>query len=281
MRQLLAGGCLILLLNGCTAVDPAESTMASSASSSSSVALQTTEPPESGELSDSTTTSNAVPLTTTTIVHFVDGVARLDFRDDIGIGIGGLHPVGVSGPVTGWVSTVSPAPVSVGFDGNGDQLVKIGDSTSVANEQGSWLATGMVHLDPGVNEVPIIIGNLSPPLDIAVPITYLPGATVRLATVIEADEDSITLDFGYYYWNGHFGLPGDDDPGVLESFPVPPSAYVILNSELVAEYWWFIEQRQDGTVHDDIGWDPTSEYTYYWATIHEQQLVELWRIQFG
>lgn len=279
MRQLFVGGCLILLLNGCTAVDPAESTMASSASSSSSVALQTTEPSRSRELSDSTTTSSAVPLTTTTIVHFVDGVADIDFRDDIGVG--GLHPAGFSGPVTGWVSTVSPASVSVGIDGNGDQLVKIGDSTSVANEQGRWIATGMVHLDPGINEVLITIRNLSPPLDIAVPITYLAGATVRLATVIEADENSITLDFGYYYWSGSFGLPGDNDPGVLETFPVAPNAYVILNSELVAECWWFIEQRQDGTVRDDIGWDPTVEFTYYWATIHEQQLVELWRVPFG
>jgi hypothetical protein len=58
-------------------------------------------------------------------------------------------------------------------------------------------------------------------------------------------------------------------------------AHVILSDELIVGYWWFLDQRQKATVHDEIGWHPNSEYTYYWATIHEGKLVEFWWIPVG
>lgn len=273
MRQLawlvLVSVAILAGCDGTTQDEEATASTLSAATTTASTVAQTT----------TTTTTEATLPTTTTPINFENGIAEIDFRDDIGIG--GLHPVGGSGPVTGWVSTESPAPVTVGIDGNGDQLVKIGDSTSIASEQGSWLATGKVHLDPGINEVPIIVEGITPPLSISVPITYLPGAAVQFAVVVDADDDSITLDYGYYYWDGSFPSIGDHDPGVLETVQVAPDAYVILSDELIVEYWWFLEQRQTATDHDEIGWYPSSEYTYYWATVHEGQLVELWRIPFG
>ena len=53
-----------------------------------------------------------------------------------------------------------------------------------------------------------------------------------------------------------------------------PDAYVILGDGLVVEYWWFLEQWQNRIDHDEIGWYPSSGYTYYWVTVHESQLVE-------
>lgn len=240
-----------------------------------------------------TTTSTAAPttataatgvplLTTTTLVGFPDGVAEIAFRDDVAIV--SQHQTATFAPVTGWVSTETPIPVSIRLSaGHGEQFVRIGYSTAVADSEHSWTATatGMVDLDPGINAVPIVVAGISPPLSISVPITYLPGATAQLAVVVEANDDSITLDYGYYYWDGSFPSIGDRDPGVLETVPVASDAYLILSDELLVEYLWFIEQRQDEIVHDEIVWDPNPEYTYYWATIHEGQLVELWRIPFG
>lgn len=273
----------LAFLGGCVGATQDEQATLSTTTSTMSPLVPTTESTTTSPVTTATATTEVALPTTTVIPHFEDGIAETDFRDDVHIV--SHHQAATFAPPTGWVSAETPIPVSIRLTNadHGEQLVKIGYSTAVADAGHSWTATatGMVDLDPGINQVPIVVAGISPPLSISVPITYLPGATTQLAVVVEADDDSITLDYGYYYWDGSFPSIGDHDPGVLEIVPVASDAYLILSDELIVEYLWFIEQRQDEMVHDEIVWDPNSEYTYYWATIHEGQLVELWRIPFG
>jgi hypothetical protein len=232
-------------------------------------------------LPSSTTTTQATQTSVTVPILDTSGAVLHEIAD-YGFAMTGPHVASTFAPAAGWVVTQSPSEFGVWFPGvrSPDTLV-IGGNTFNGPGYKDWGADVELTYDHGVNQVSITVTRGTNTIDVSVPVTYLPDATVTLVKVIAVDAATISLDYGYWDPSGEFPSPADDDPGIVETIPVDPNAYVILDATVVADYAWFVNEYNRQTPHDDLGWYPGGDWTVYWATVNQGELVELWHIPVG
>lgn len=271
VRCMAIGAMIVILAGACSAADKPATGPASSATSTS-----TTRPVSTTTMQEASTVAPATGITldrSGAVLHEIP---------DYGFAMFGPHVASTFAPASGWIVTHSPGEFGVWFPGiEAPDTLAIGEEVFEGSGGRDWGAGVDLTYTQGVNYVPIVVTRGTVSTSVSVPITYLPEATVELAKVTAVDETSITLDYGYWDSDGEFAFPSDDDVGVVETVPVDPHAYVILHETAVTDYAWFVDQYEQRTPHDDIGWYPNGESTVYWATIDDGHVVELWYIPVG
>lgn len=229
MRQLLVGGCLILLLNGCSTVDSPESTMALPASSSSSVAPTTT------VLSTTTTvTTTSLASTTTTLVIF-DSEPDWPQAPDI------WHPVfspylTIDPDIEFWIYAADTADVFVGS-------VAAEPVQDWAGGKAMFVAT--VRLGEGPNAIDVNIDGVVTEFTVV----QDPSLQHMYGRVLDtwARHLEIGIDFGEMDFEPDYGQ-GDFFPGeVVVDFKQLSSNVVLINNP-----FWEWESVTSG---DDTVWD--------------------------
>lgn len=268
--------CLLVLglvMAACGDGEGASETQPQEKTASSVVAATSTT--ESGETA--TTTLTVPPSTTTTPEQSAPESASI------------MAPGrGVPAPLSGWIVSETPyvmwilfwgqpAPDSVAV--NGETMI---DKDPVWHQY--W--SSPIELAPGVNQLHLAVeyqGEIIQEADI--PVTFLEGAEELLGWITAATEDSITVDLTEWNDDQEFPGPEDPDPGVLTTLPVADQVRVIVSDEVDVDYEWL--QAEVNAGHTNVqgfpgleDWNPTGVYPYT-LTIHNGQVVQIWKVPLG
>lgn len=195
---------------------------------------------------------------------------------------------GVPAPLSGWIVSETPYHLWIFFWGQPVPDSVAVDGKTMIDEDPVWHQywSSPIEMTPGVNQLHLAVeyqGDIIQEADI--PVTFLEGAEELLGWITAATEDSVTVDLTEWNDDQEFPGPEDPDPGVLTTLPVADEVRVIVSDQIDVDYGWFQTEVNAGYANvqgfpgfDD--WNPDGVYPYT-LTIHNGQVVQIWKVPLG